>query len=110
LPSLCTAFHRFVEEIPNFVDTSEVPTNGEENTRYEVIGEPPLLAGAVHDTVAEPLPRIPVTPVGAPGTVLGATDAVTGASSCGLRARAALIGLPAAGAVVEVPTFSTEFA
>ena len=36
---------------------------------------PPLLAGAVHETVAEALPATPVTLVGAPGTVAGVTDA-----------------------------------
>jgi len=36
---------------------------------YPVIGEPPLLTGAVHDTTADALPGTAVTPVGAPGTV-----------------------------------------
>ena len=40
---------------------------------YPVIGDPPLLAGAVHDTWAWPLPAVAVTPVGAPGIVLGVT-------------------------------------
>ena len=34
-------------------------------TAYEVIGEPPL-AGAVHDTTADALPAVALTPVGAP--------------------------------------------
>jgi len=34
-----------------------------------VITDPPLLAGAVHDTTADWLPGVAVTPVGAPGTV-----------------------------------------
>src|SRR5664280_1735427 len=38
-------------------------------TVYPVIGEPPLLAGAVHDTTAWALPAVAVTPVGAPATV-----------------------------------------
>ncbi len=75
MPSLCTAFHRFVEEIPNFVDTSEVPTNGEETTRYEVIAAPPF-DGAVHDTTDDPFAApVALTAVGAPGTVDGVTAA-----------------------------------
>ena len=34
----------------------------------------PLLAGAVHDTAAELLPAVAVTPVGAPGTAAGVTE------------------------------------
>jgi hypothetical protein len=34
---------------------------------------PPFEAGAVHDTVAWPLPAVANTPVGAPGTVMGVT-------------------------------------
>jgi len=40
---------------------------------YPVTGEPPLLAGAVHDTTAAALLGVADTPVGAPGTVLGVT-------------------------------------
>ena len=35
--------------------------------------EPPLLAGAIHDTEAWALPAVPSTAVGAPGTVRGVT-------------------------------------
>ena len=42
-------------------------------TVYELIAAPPVLAGAVHDTVAELSPAVAVTAVGAPGTVLGVT-------------------------------------
>ena len=42
---------------------------GDEVTVYEVIGLPPLEAGAVQLTVASALPAAAVTPVGAPGTV-----------------------------------------
>jgi hypothetical protein len=38
-----------------------------------VIAEPPLLDGAVHETVAWLLPAVAVTDVGAPGTVTGVT-------------------------------------
>lgn len=38
-----------------------------------MIAEPPLLDGAVHDTLAWPSPAVPVTAVGAPGTVAGVT-------------------------------------
>jgi len=40
-----------------------------------VIAEPPLLAGAVQLNVADLVPRTALTPVGAPGTVLGVTAA-----------------------------------
>lgn len=40
-----------------------------------MIVDPPLEAGAVHDTVACPLPETPLTEVGAPGTVRGVTEA-----------------------------------
>jgi hypothetical protein len=49
---------------------------GEAVTVYPVIAEPPLLAGAVHDTPAWALPAVPPTPVGAPGTVRGVTAAL----------------------------------
>ena len=42
-----------------------------EVTVYEVIVEPPLLAGAVKETVAWPLPLVALTPVGASGVVDG---------------------------------------
>jgi hypothetical protein len=42
-------------------------------TVYDVIGLPPLEAGAVHDTVACPAPAVAVTPVGAPGAAAGVT-------------------------------------
>src|SRR5581483_256046 len=37
-------------------------------TPYDVIDAPPSLLGAVHETVADALPAVAVTPVGAPGT------------------------------------------
>jgi hypothetical protein len=46
---------------------------GDAVTVYPVTGEPPLLAGAVHDTTAEALPAIAVTAIGDPGTVRGVT-------------------------------------
>jgi hypothetical protein len=45
-----------------------------ELTVYNVIPEPPLLAGALKETVAWPFPGVAVTPVGAPGTVAGTTE------------------------------------
>ena len=45
-------------------------------TEYPVIAEPPILAGAVHDTTTCAFPAVANTPVGAPGTVLGVTDAL----------------------------------
>jgi hypothetical protein len=41
-----------------------------------VIGEPPLLAGAAHDTTAWAFPGVAVTAVGAPGTARGVTAAL----------------------------------
>ena len=49
---------------------------GDAVTVYPVIGEPPLLAGAVQRTVAEAFPGVADTAVGAPGTVLGVTAAL----------------------------------
>jgi hypothetical protein len=46
---------------------------GEAVAVYSVIVEPPLLAGAVQDTTAAALPGVALTPVGAPGTVIGVT-------------------------------------
>ena len=36
-------------------------------TRYPLMVEPPAFATAVHDTVADPLDGVAVTPVGASG-------------------------------------------
>lgn len=38
-----------------------------------MIAEPPVLDGAVHDTDACAFPGVALTPVGAPGTVVGVT-------------------------------------
>ena len=40
-----------------------------------MIADPPVLAGAVQLTIAEPFPGVADRPVGAPGTVAGVTDA-----------------------------------
>src|SRR4051812_49828747 len=45
----------------------------EEVAVYDVIADPPLLAGAVKVTVACALPAVAVPMVGAPGTVAGVT-------------------------------------
>jgi hypothetical protein len=46
---------------------------------YNVIGEPPSEAGALHVTVACPLPAVAPTPIGASGTVvLAGVTAVEG--------------------------------
>src|SRR5450631_3322474 len=42
------------------------------------MAEPPLLAGAAHDTTAEASPAVADTPVGAPGTALGVTAPLAG--------------------------------
>ena len=54
-------------------EVEQVAPPGLDVTVYDVIAAPPLLAGAVHVTVALALPADAVTPVGAPGTVLGVT-------------------------------------
>ncbi len=51
---------------------------------------PPLLVGAVHDNVTWALPAVPVTPVGAPGTVF-----VTGGWIVNGRLGAELTPVPA---------------
>ena len=52
----------------------QVNEPGADVTVYPVIVAPPLLAGAVHDTVAWAAPETPTTEVGAPGTASGVTD------------------------------------
>ena len=42
---------------------------------YELIGLPPVVAGAVHDTVAWASPAVAETPLGAPGGEKTLTDA-----------------------------------
>jgi hypothetical protein len=49
---------------------------GEVVTVYPVIRDPPVVAGAIHETRAWVLPAMAVTAVGAPGTVLGVTVAL----------------------------------
>ena len=46
---------------------------GDEITVYDVTAEPPLFAGADHETSTEESPNTPDTPVGAPGAVAGTT-------------------------------------
>ena len=49
----------------------QVKEPGKLVTVYEVMLAPPSLAGAVHDTVAEPSPPTADAPVGAPATLTG---------------------------------------
>lgn len=42
-----------------------------------MIGEPPSLAGANHDTVSRPFPAVTTTAVGTPGVVRGTADTTT---------------------------------
>lgn len=58
---------------------------GEDVTVYPVIAVPPLLAGAVHDTVATLLPGVADTAVGAPGTVATANAWVAGTTTTAPR-------------------------
>ena len=69
---------------------------GDAVTVYPVIGEPPLLTGAVHDTAAWAFPGVAVTAVGAPGTVFGVT------ATLGIEASE----LPAALAAVTVNVYA----
>ena len=55
--------------------TVTVALPGDAATFYDVIAPPPVEAGAVHVTVACPLPAVAVTPVGAPGGADGVTAA-----------------------------------
>ena len=43
-------------------------------TTYPVMVDPPLLAGAVHDTDADPTPPVAVPIAGAPGVLAGTTE------------------------------------
>jgi hypothetical protein len=57
------------------VDVQVLPS-GVDVTVYSVIGLPPVLAGAVHETTERRLPKeLAVTEVGAPGTVAGTAEA-----------------------------------
>ena len=49
-----------------------------------MIGEPPLEAGGVYDTVALPLPAVAVPMVGVPGTVAGGGVAMKWPKALGL--------------------------
>jgi hypothetical protein len=51
-----------------------VPPAGLDVTVYPVIAVPPLETGAVKVTVAEALPAVATTEVGAPGTVVGVME------------------------------------
>ena len=53
----------------------QVAPPGEAVAVYALTAEPPLEAGALHVTMAWPLPAIAVTAVGAPGEVIGVTAA-----------------------------------
>lgn len=58
------------------VTPADVTTADATVTTYPVTEAPPLFAGAVQDTTVEPFwNEVPETPVGAPGTVAGVTDA-----------------------------------
>ena len=59
--------------VRTFPTVTALPEDGV--TVYPVIAEPPFDTGAVQDTVANALPATAETPVGAPGTVAGVTEA-----------------------------------
>jgi len=56
--------------------TVHEPPPGPAVTVYDVTGEPPSSAGAVHDTVAEPSPGTAVTFVAGPGTFAATNDSI----------------------------------
>ena len=58
-------------------DVAHVRPPGEDVTTYPEIAAPPVIAGAVQFTFAEPFPRVTETFVGGSGTVAGVTDADT---------------------------------
>jgi len=64
------------EPVLNRVHDPATPLLLEYFTRYSVIFDPPVLAGAAHVTASWVLPRTATTPVGLPGTVAAG---VTGA-------------------------------
>ena len=57
------------------LDPVAVPPAGFDVTVYPVIELPPLSVGATKATLAERLPAVATTPVGASGTVAGVTAA-----------------------------------
>jgi len=57
--------------------TDRVTLSGLDTTVYLVMGLPPVEAGAVQETVADPSPGEAETPLGAPGAVAAAAG-VTG--------------------------------
>ena len=65
----------FVRPVTMQLVVAEVQLNepGDDVTVYSVMAEPPFVAGAVHETVAWPLPRTPETAVGADGGPTGVT-------------------------------------
>ena len=57
------------------LDPEAPPVVDVHDAAYDVIGLPPLLAGALNATVIEALPLVALVIVGAPGTVAGITAA-----------------------------------
>jgi hypothetical protein len=61
--------------VQEVVAVVQVNPPGNEVTVYPVIALPPLDPGALQLTTDDALATVPETPVGAPGTVRGVTDA-----------------------------------
>jgi hypothetical protein len=55
------------------VAVEHVAPPGDAVAVYELIADPPVEAGAVHETAACAFPGVADTPVGAPGVVAGVT-------------------------------------
>ena len=67
---------QLVDEPVNDVEhAGATTTNGDEVTTYPLTAAPLLLAGAVQVMVADALPLVAVTPVGAGGAAAGVADA-----------------------------------
>ena len=76
MPLLNPVMVRLVAEVAvSATATDQAPPTGRASIRYPMIGAPPLDNGAVHERFTDSLPRVPDTPVGAPGTVRGVTAA-----------------------------------
>lgn len=83
-----------------FVQPTGAVTDGDEVTVYPVIVAPPFEVGALQLSETDPLPEVPVTPVGAPG----ATAAITTSGSL-VMLNVAVPSLVAVPTYVATPLF-----
>src|SRR5262249_37496975 len=88
------------------------PALSSTRTRYPVIGEPPSVAGAVHRTVADALPKLAAPIAGAAGTVAGGGVTVAGgptATPSGLKVRMKFCSAPVPSVLARPIASSTAF-